>query len=203
MDLIDPQYTRVTEILSIFQNYAHVDKAKLKKAQDIGTEVHAGIKDYFTWQFAPMSMRNEPYFESFRLWAETKRVKEHEIMFLEERLYDPSLMITGQVDLVAELDGIPTLIDFKTGSWAHLEIWKLQLTFYRYLIAKKATGEMEHLRRMIPDKFLIVQLDKNGGPASVFPMEYDPRDLEVCFSAYKCYKYFKGWGGIWGPNVLT
>lgn len=177
--MIPEGYTRVSEILSIFQAYAFVDQQKLKRAQQIGTGVHEAIEAYFKDGFEPLDRKKAPYFESFLKWVEGKDIKVH---MLETRLYDHPRKITGRIDLLANIDGMNVLVDFKTGSWSHPEIWRLQATFYRSMI---------HQDDLIPDHYLFVQLNKDGVTPIVWPMHYDAADWEVCKAALQCYDYFK------------
>ena len=173
-------YTRVSEILAIFQAYAHVDRKLLKKAQDTGTSIHGAIESYFKDEFIPLDARRAPYFESFLSWADSL----HPIPIASEtRLYDHSLRITGQFDLIATLGGEPYLIDFKTGSWEHPEIWEMQMTLYRYLMGVNGMPK--------PDKFMIVQLKKDGSPPKIFDFTFSQECLSACMSALDCYLWFR------------
>jgi len=179
MELIDPSYTRVSQILSIFSNYAHVPPAKLKKAQEIGTDVHAAIEAYFRDGFEPLSRSRTPYFESFLKWADV--VHPDPIIF-EKRFNDENWKITGRIDLLAKIDGKSCLIDFKTGSWVHPEIWELQLTFYRHLL---------FLHDHVVDDFMIVQLSKDAESPKVYKYKYDSMLLDICMGALDCYRFFE------------
>lgn len=185
-DPIDPKYTRVSQILSIFQHYAHVPTAKLKKAQDIGTDIHSAIEDYWRNGFQPVRSSNLPYFESFLQWAEEHHP--NPIIF-EQRFNDPTLLITGRIDLLAHIEGLPYLIDFKTGSWSHPEIWELQMCFYRHLLSiTKAPS--------VPNRFAIVHLSKEGLMPSLTEFTYDPKLWDVCLGAIDCYRFFSNRGGF-------
>lgn len=177
-------YIRVSSILSIFQAYAHVDREKLRKAQETGTDIHAAIKSYFEDTFEPVEFRKFAYMESFLKW---EQVVDLEPIVVEKRFFDENFMLTGQIDLLANLGGKPYLIDFKTGSWAHPEIWKLQGTFYRWLI--KQHNYMGN-DLPVPDKFLFVQLIKDGSAPILYEFDYDHNDWEVCMCAVRCYRYF-------------
>lgn len=181
MEEILPGYTRVSEVLSIFQNYAAVDRAKLKKAQDVGTVVHHAIESYFKGEFVPLYGKLTPYFDSFLQWVGKQPVKP---LICEQRIYDHDLMITGRVDLLCEMDGIVVLVDFKTGSWAHPEIWKLQATFYRELIRMKT---LEYS----PNHYLYIQLKSDGSEPTLFPMEYRHTDMLACHAALVAYRWFR------------
>ena len=181
MELIKPNYTRVSTVLSIFQQYSYVPSAKLKRAQDIGVDVHAAIETYFRGDFEPLSVRRVPYFESFLKWVEI--FKPNPLLF-EERFYDDKLMITGRIDLLARKDDQVVLIDFKTGSWAHPEIWELQATFYRYLLE---INEYPYL----PERFFFVQLMKDGSAPLTFEFKYDEKNFGICLSSWRCWKFFQ------------
>ena len=185
MEKIPDGYTRVSEILSIFQSYAHVPKDKLKRAQDVGTDVHEAIETYLKGDFIPLGSKLSPYFDSFLHWVQNVKMTP---ILMEERLFDHGQLITGRIDLLAEIDGKNVLVDFKTGSWAHPEIWKLQGTFYRGLLEGYWLGNDGP---EMPDKFLFIQLQRDGSPPILFNFDFDPLDVAVCTAALRCYHYFK------------
>lgn len=174
------KYIRISEILGIFQAYSLVEPAKLKKAQDTGTAIHAAIESFYKDEFIPLDHKRTPYFESFLKWADSFHPRP---IAQETRLYDDSLMLTGQFDLLADIDTEKFLIDFKTGSWAHPEIWNLQMHWYRHLMEVNELWKPEH--------FMIVQLKKDGSDPSIFHFTYSHDTLKTCFYALECYRYFK------------
>jgi ATP-dependent exoDNAse (exonuclease V) beta subunit len=180
LDIINPDYTRVTEVLSIFQHYAFIPRDRLKKAQDTGHEIHAAIEAYFREEFMPVACARTPYIDSFMKWVEGKKF---DIKVIEERFYDHELMVTGRIDLLAEIDGKLFLIDFKTGSMAHPKIWRLQGTFYRTMILKNIGIEVEN--------FVFVQLQKEGSFPILHEMKYCHDDLRICAAAVEAYSWFK------------
>ena len=181
MDRDLEKYIRVSSILGIFQAYSYVEPAKLKKAIEIGTGIHEAIESYFKQEFQPLVKKQEPYFQSFLQWVDAFHPKP---IVCEERFWDDSLMITGKIDLLATIDEEPYLIDFKTGSWAHLEAWELQLTFYRFLIQSHGTFH-------VPNKFMIVHLQKSGEAPKIYTFDFKEETLQCCFSALRCYEFFK------------
>ena len=145
MEIIKPGYIRVSDILSIFQAYAHVDRKRLKKAQDTGTIVHKAIECFYEDEFSPIPKAVLGYFESFLKWNDKVRPTP---LILEKRYYDDELLVTGRVDMIADINGEKVLVDFKTGSWEHRDIWNLQADFYKWLssedyIVKKDDLNME------------------------------------------------------------
>jgi hypothetical protein len=173
-------YTRVTQILSIFQSYAHVPKEKLKKAQEIGTDVHEAIELYFKNEFKALESKKTPYFESFLKWVDVSRPK---LILAEERLYNDDLEVTGKFDLIAEINGQNCLIDFKTGQYVHQKIWSLQLHWYYLLL------DQDHENIDI-DKFLVVQLSPIGESPLLFEITPTSTTLEVCNHSLELYRHF-------------
>jgi ATP-dependent exoDNAse (exonuclease V) beta subunit len=186
MELIEPNFTRVSDILQIFQAYAHVPIEKLRKAQELGTDIHSAIENFFNGKFTTLQEKKMSVFLSFLEWANHNNVKP---ILQESRFYDQGLKITGRIDLLAKVNDVITLVDFKTGSWAHPEIWRLQGTFYRHLI--QHTNFTKDADLPIPDRFLFIQLQKDGSFPRLFEFFYDSYDWNICVSAIKLYYYFK------------
>lgn len=180
MEQIKEGYTRVSSILAIFQAYSFVPRDKLKKAQDLGTGIHEAIDSYFKYEFSPLDSRKTPHFQSFLTWAEQFNPRP---LLTETRFYDDHWKITGKLDLLAMLGDEIVLIDFKTGSWAHPQIWQLQATFYRYLLTVNGY-------RSLPNKFMFVQLNADSAQSRIFEFDYDKKNLQVCKHALRCFQYF-------------
>lgn len=180
-DIIPPEYTRITSILSIFQNFSHVPVERLKKAQETGTVIHTAIESFFDGNFSPISSKYEGYFSSFLKWVESFQP---EVVETEQRLFDDQMMITGQIDLLANIYGGNYLVDFKTGFSSHPEIWELQLTFYRYLLEVNNYIDL-------PSSLIIVHLKREGDSPDIYEFKYNSDVLKVCKSAWACYKHFE------------
>lgn len=194
-EIILPGYTRVNQILSIFQNYSRVPAGKLKRAQEIGTDIHSAIEAFYKETFEPLRTNREPYFESFLKWENAFHPNP---IIVEERMYLKPMMITGRIDLLAEIGEEHYLVDFKTGSWAHPEIWKLQGTFYRHLLL---SHNPLHQKIPIPNKFMFIQLSPEGVAPNLFTFDYEPHDWDICLNAWECWKYFNKGVDSNGGNV--
>lgn len=181
MEIIREGYTRVSNILSIFQAYAFVPKDRLKKAQDIGTDVHEAIELYFSNQFSPLETSRTGYFDSFLKWVTL--VKPTPILF-EQRFYHEELKYTGRIDLLSQLNGKTWLVDFKTGSWAHPHIWNMQAHFYSEMLACNGVEK--------PKNFLFVQLRKDGQLPDLHEFFYSDNHWGMCKKAVDLYSYFNG-----------
>lgn len=173
------KYVRVSQILSIFGAYAYVPADKLKKAQDIGRDVHEAIEKYFQDEFCPLDWRKRPYFESFLIWADNIHPKP---LLIENRLFDDVLKITGQIDLIADIGGDPVLVDFKTGK-PNLEIWELQLHWYFHLLELNKCP-------FLPKEFMVVNLSKNAEAPTIYSFPFNIDALKTCFHALECWKFF-------------
>lgn len=181
MEVIKEGYTRVSEILSIFQAYSFIPKEKLRKACELGTDIHEAIEAYFKGEFTPLSEKKSPYFESFLKWVE----QIHPVPICQEkRFYSDSLMVTGKLDLIANIGEEAYIIDFKTGSWSHPEIWKLQLHFYALLMSMDCN-------EVIPEKFMIVHLKKEGIAPDIYTFSYEHQTTQICLKSLECYRFFK------------
>lgn len=165
-------YTRVSDILKYFKDYSGVNPTVLSEKAKVGDEVHTNIyeekNDGFP-VFSKFPMRDRegnikvdeegneiwkkrgvPYFESFRLWdAEFKG----RYVWWEKRLKDDEFMITGQMDSLIEIDGVPTLLDFKTSYNVEVETWALQAHAYWYIC------KQNNIR---VDKLLFLKLHRDG-----------------------------------------
>lgn len=149
------KYLRVTDIIKRLTPKMPPDVEIMAKAKgEIGTRVHAMIDDYLQGNvmFYADGSREAAFFESFAMWYEQSRF---EIIMKEARLYCDSLMITGQVDAVMSMHGMPVLVDYKTSS-AEGKLadggssWDMQAHFYHYLLNRNFIT--------ISDKMIFLQL---------------------------------------------
>ncbi len=91
--------------------YASIDKDVLDKAARKGTAVHSAIETYSNFGIVDIDMENKPYFDGYKKFAEEHSVKAYGS---EIRLYHKELLYAGTADMIADVDGQLTLIDFKT-----------------------------------------------------------------------------------------
>ncbi len=155
---IKPGYDRVSDIASAFGNHGGVPKNVLDYAADRGTQVHEVIYDLINhvfvkeerYLFCGKSIKG--YVESFlKFWSP---LEESAVAILnEDRLYDSTRMITGQIDWAGVVDGKKTLIDWKTTASLG-EHWAIQASGYKILCDENNYNGV--------DQILFVKLDKNG-----------------------------------------
>ena len=178
MEEIKQEYTRVTEILSLYNNFDAIRPEVLQHAADRGTSVHNYCACIARDEYFPdPDEEASPYIQSFREWFE-KMVDKVELV--EKRLYNDDLMLTGAIDLVCTIRGssTPVVVDIKTPQ-AKSRSWNLQLAAYRYLY-----GENEDPRR------IALQLQKTGKIAKIVEYRDHERDWKLYLSALQLYRYF-------------
>lgn len=175
--MIKEGYTRVSEIIGWYKSLAlgKIDEEVLRKKQDIGTEVHEAIDGHYTGAFVPLGERAQPYFVSFKKWAESCGYKIH---CQEQRFYCDEMMITGAVDMIAYDGNQSVLIDFKTSLNADKKGWAIQGAFYDYL------SPMEI------DRIEFIKLDKEGKAPKTITYTPSP---DLWDQALQCYKVYKFW----------
>ena len=172
-------YTRVSEILSFFKDYGHVDPEVLKAKAQIGTNVHQAISDFFDDVPYKVEGREIGYFKSFKKWHEKYQMWR---VMKEQRFFNHAEMVTGQCDAIMQWELlIPTkvLVDYKTSFEVDEKIWPLQGAFYCWL-AKLPIGTEIHF----------IQLKSDGSDAFPFQFIYTDELEMMRLSAMRIYKYF-------------
>ena len=122
-------------------------------AKDIGTEVHHAIAAFHAGRDA---QTDRPEVQN-SLIAYLAWEKEHHVIIeaSEAPLHDPMWLFAGTLDAVAMVDGVRTLVDYKTSRAVYNE-YKYQISAYADL------WETHHPDRKI-ERTLIVRLDKESG----------------------------------------
>jgi len=183
MEDIKPGYTRVSEILSQWDRFGHIDKEVLQRKAQIGTNVHKAIEDHHNDMCPILEKAEEGYFESYKKWFESTNPQ---ILNLEKRFYSDSMMITGQVDAIIRFphseDSI--LVDFKTSASESPKIWPLQAGFYRMLA--------EENNLVLSDRLIFLRLKRDGQAAHVHEYVYSKSLHRICISALVCYRHLNG-----------
>jgi len=145
--------------------YGGIDRKVLDRAADRGTAVHNAIENYVTFGIEDIDPDYAGYFNAFLKWHE-----EHNVIpyGTEIRLYHKSLMYAGTADMAASVDGIDTLIDFKTSASVSQMLCGVQLEAYDRAMASHE-GQMRFAQKAI------VHLKSDGRyqmiPFSSFEME--------------------------------
>ncbi len=172
-------YIRVSEILSQWNRFGKIKKEVLEHKAEIGTNVHEAIKAHQQGYSFPLE-EGRGYFDSFYKWYFDTSF---ETIYFGTRFYCERLFITGEVDSIIRFPHSKklVLIDFKTSASQDELFWQLQGQFYHYLCTQ---AEIE-----LDDKFMFIQLDKEGKMPKVHTFKSSSSLMNVCMSAYICYKY--------------
>lgn len=144
-----PSVTTVMKPLSD-DVYGGIDEEVLNKAAARGTAVHNAIENYVKFGIEDIPPEHAGYFEGFLKW-----VKEHDVKPYgnEIRLYHKSLMYAGTADMTASVDGMDTLIDFKTSASVQTMLCGVQLEAYDRAVQSHTGGKgferkaIVHLKR--------------------------------------------------------
>lgn len=119
----------VSEIMSPLSNdvYGEIDESVLEKAAARGTAVHEAIENYVKFGIEDIQPEYGGYFDAFLRWYKAHTVKP---FGSEVRIYHKGLMYAGTADMAAEVDGVDTLVDFKTSSTVQHMLCGVQLEAY-------------------------------------------------------------------------
>lgn len=179
---IKKDYIRVSNLLEAWKNFGDAPQYRIDAKAEIGTNVHEAIEaDIHGLKIFNLTDREEKYFNSYKKWREITNPK---FLMTEERLYDDSRMLTGQVDCMISFpdqqDRI--LVDFKTSATAMESQWAIQIGWY-YLLAKMNGYNPS------PRAFML-QLKDSGSPAKAFEFDITEKLIKLCYSAYDLYVHF-------------
>lgn len=121
-----PSVTTVMKPLS-GDVYGSIDKAVLDRAAKRGTAVHNAIENFVKFGIEDIPPEHEGYFNGFLRWYEDHKVVPYGT---EIKLYHKGLLYAGTADMLAEVDGVDTLIDFKTSASVQSMLCGVQLEAY-------------------------------------------------------------------------
>lgn len=174
MDIIKDGYTRISDIISKYSGYGNVPEHILQAACERGTKVHEIIEAIFEGLGAQIDEKLHGYIKSFDSWY----TNVHQHGFLQpERWYDDDNLITGKCDCLMDVDGVLSLIDFKTSAKIGTS-WILQGGGYCYLAQKCG---------IYVDKIRFIKLLKNGDAAEI--IDYDvPQSVSLFEKALDLHK---------------
>jgi hypothetical protein len=161
-EIIKPGYTRISAISSAYAGYYNIPRDVLDLAAYRGTEVHRLIQHYLK-DLPGTADDLKPYLDSFhKFWMP---YEDSRIIALEERIYNEGLLVTGKLDLLAEVKGVITLMDWKC-TYKTARHWAIQASGYHY-IASAAYPDMKI------DKIEFVRLRKDGKFPEIIEYEID------------------------------
>lgn len=165
-------YTRVTEVLSVFSGLDRIPEAILKNAADRGSKIHEICDAIISGLGVPEIDENlSGYIQSFNLWYPKDFIQK------PERFFCDKYMITGECDGIYKENDELVLVDFKT-PLKKSSTWPLQLSAYKYL-AQQSGFDIKHIE--------VVRLKKDGKKPEV--LRYDDSS-PLFFHCLDVYRYF-------------
>lgn len=175
-------YTRISDILQIYQDFSNIPQDVLRLKAELGTEVHNIIDASFEGLYIQPDSKASGYVESFEKWKEETGVK---VLLHEERFYCDVLKITGKPDAVVQFPNSEdtVLVDFKTTVAENAKFWTLQGSFYHYLCEKNGVS--------LGPRMIFLRLDKFGNLPKAHEYLHSNQTLNLCMSALNLYRYLK------------
>ena len=176
-------YPSVTEALSPYTGFAHVNEYVLLAASDRGVAVHAHCAAYAKGVFAPSPEKDlEGYVASFKWWFDAYV---DDVLLVEEEMEDHGLQYCGHPDLIVRSSALGGVVlpDLKTPATLNKKLWGAQLSAY---------DNLARVVKIIPDRIGSLRLKKDGSP----PIFDDFTEARVSYfaafiGALTAYKFFK------------
>lgn len=181
--LPDTPYPEVyLETLFNVAKFGH--RAVKQEAADIGTQAHRWLESYFKH-----GVKNDPpdhpqvcnCIHAALDWLDTHHVEPIEI---EKRVYSRKHRFSGTLDKLALVDGVLSLIDWKSSKGMYPE--------YRLQTAAYVGAFEEECGKKVQTRYLI-KLGKEDGEFEPheYPRKFQKKDYQIFISALKLYKGLK------------
>lgn len=152
---------------------------ELAKAGEIGTQVHALIEFTLRMELLEkvgpspaLETKAQFAYASWQKWRQSVRFKP---VMVEFTVVSKKYGYAGTADLLAEVDGVLTLVDWKTGKKIYPESW-LQNIAYRKCIEEMGLG--------VPEQGMILRLPKTEADPD-FEVGIVPSCKEELFEAFQ------------------
>lgn len=148
---------------------------EMKRAADRGTAVHLMIEKYLNNDPAPTEGQKQEHISEYNS-VKLRLKKINNIYTQESALYSDVLRVAGRVDCVAEFDGVPSIIDFKTSSndktERMIEDYFLQTTAYALMF--------EEIYNIPIDQVVIIMSTEKGVVPLVFKKRIEEYIEPLC-----------------------
>ena len=171
----------VTEVLSLYADFAAIRPEVLENAADRGTRVHDIIAEILQDQWIPKIPEDcRGYIASFKHFQKSML---HKTEYVEKEALSTVDGLVGHLDFVGYLKDKPdarTILDWKTPvGLSHL--WEAQLNAYARLAQSEGFPA---------ERIGVLQLHPKGNPPKLTWYEKSPRILEAYLCALTAYRYF-------------
>ena len=178
-------YPSITTILSIRGKEAIYEWRKrvgdekanriIRRSTTRGTQFHSLLEQYFLNQITDVDLfKANALAKNPGVWylflEAIQELEQHigKIYCIEDYLYSDEYQVAGAVDMIAEWDGVLSVVDFKTSNSAKKEEW-----IENYFIQGTAYAEMFKERTGIPCDQLIVFMVPDDGIPQTFTKRVD------------------------------
>lgn len=128
--LIVPSVSTIIKPLSD-SKYSGIRDRTLEKAARKGTSVHNAIENWIKYGIEDIPSDHIGYFDGFMRWFDKAKP---EIVGSEIRLYHKIKMYAGTIDNLSYIDGLLTLIDYKTTATISDMLCGVQLEAYAHML---------------------------------------------------------------------
>ena len=161
--VILPSVTQIMRPLSD-EKYKDIDQDVLEAAAQRGTAVHSACEFFGLHGAEEIEPEYQMYFDAFLAWN-----REHDVKYIktEQAIWHKQLLYAGTLDLIASVDGVLTLVDYKTTYKINDMLTSVQLEAYLRALESHGGGA---------DEKAILQLRKNG---TYCYKTYPAHDLEA------------------------
>ena len=178
-------YPSITTVLSIRDKEGILEWRKrvgneeanriTKRAVTRGTHFHSLLEQYFLNEIddldtfcATALAKNPAVWYLFLEAVQVLETKINNIYCIEDYLYSDEYKIAGAVDMIAEYDGVVSVIDFKTSNSEKKEEW-----IENYFIQGTAYAKMFTERTGIPCSQLVIFIVPDSGTPQIFTKSVD------------------------------
>ena len=146
-----------------------------KRAVTRGTHFHSLLEQYFLNEIddldtfcATALAKNPAVWYLFLEAVQVLETKINNIYCIEDYLYSDEYKVAGAVDMIAEYDGVVSVIDFKTSNSDKKEEW-----IENYFIQGTAYAKMFTERTGIPCSQLVIFIVPDSGIPQIFTKSVD------------------------------
>lgn len=197
------KYPSVTTVLKILSEdsinawRARVGKEEADKisyrASTRGTAVHNVMERYLNNEDINKNEHSLDVVQSFNNLSPILDKRVGKIFAVEAALFSKHLRLAGRVDCVAEFDGVPSIIDFKTSRKLKRRAW-----IENYFIQASAYSIMFEERTGLPCPNLVILIDVDNEQPQIFTEHRDnwTKKLHETIEKYRQKKFWDIRGGM-------
>ena len=163
-----------------------------KKASTRGTHFHSLLEQYFSNKIDDLDIfcatalsKNPAVWYLFLEAVQVLEKKINNIYCIEDYLYSDEYKVAGAVDMIAEYDGVVSVIDYKTSNTDKKEEW-----CENYFIQGTAYAKMFTERTGIPCSQLVIFIVPDNGIPQIFTKSVEDYTslLKTSIEDFNCYQ---------------